>query len=103
MTEERITRTENPDGTTSTTHTTVISERGESGGAGRWMFVILLLAALAIGAYFLSTMTGAEVAKDNAVAEAASEVGAAADQIGEAAGNAGEAVQDAAERVNPAE
>jgi hypothetical protein len=102
MTEERIIRTDNPDGTSSTTHTTVISDR-ESGGAGKWVFFLLLAVALLIGAYFLMQASGAEIAKDNAVGNAAEQVGDAAGQVGEAAQEAGEAVSDAADKVDPAQ
>ena len=53
---------------------------------------------LAIGAFVIFTqLSGAEVAKDNAVADAAVEVGEAAGQVGDAAENASDAVQDAVE------
>lgn len=103
MTEERITRTEHPDGTTSTTHTTVISGRGERGGVGKYIVMLIAVLALIVGAYFISQTSGAEVAKDNAIAEAANEVGESADEVGEAAQDAGEAVSDAAKKIDPAE
>lgn len=103
MTEERIIRNENPDGSTSTTHTTVISDHGERGGAGKYIFLLILVLALIVGAYFLTQTSGAEMAKDNAVADAAGEVGEAASKVGDAAQDAGEAVSDAADNVNPAE
>ncbi|UIP05928.1 hypothetical protein LY632_09450 [Erythrobacter sp. SDW2] len=102
MTEERIIRTENPDGTTSTTHTTVISDRSEGGGAGKYIFLLILVLGLIVGAYFLSQTSGVEIAKDNAITEAANEVGEAANQVGDAAQDAGEAVSDAAQKANPA-
>ena len=45
------------------------------------------------GFFIFSNMSGAEVSKDNAVAEAANEVGEAAQQVGDAA-------QDAAENLD---
>ena len=94
MTEERITEIRDPDtGNTHTTHT-VISDgdraRG-SGGAG-WLIAIVLIVALVAGFFLFSNMSGSEAAKDNAIAEAASNVGDAAQQ-------AGNAVEDAAKKV----
>ncbi|MEZ5679713.1 MAG: hypothetical protein R3E14_00245 [Erythrobacter sp.] len=94
MTEERITETTTPSGETHTTHTVVTDGESRSGGTN-WAILLLVLAAAVIGIFFLTQMSGAEVAKDNAVADAANEVGEAASQVGEAAQNAGEAVEDA--------
>ncbi len=84
MTEERITETRTPSGDTHTTHTVVTDDRGRSGGGAKWG--LLLLVALAAVAAFLifSQMSGAEVAKDNAVAAAANSVGAAAENVSDA-------------------
>lgn len=65
------------------------------------MLVVVL--ALIVGAYFVSQMSGAEIAKDNAITNAANEVGDAANQVGEAAQEAGEAVSDAAQNVQPSQ
>ena len=92
MTEERIVETRTPSGDTHT-HTTVITDdRPSSGGGGKVFLgiVILLLAVVAIWAF--TQFGSAEVAKDNAVADAASSVGNAADQVGNAA-------QDAADNI----
>ena len=95
MTEERITETRTPSGDTHTTHT-VVTDNGHasSGGGAKWGLVILLAIAVIAGIVIFSQMSGAEVAKDNAVTEAANSVGDAAGQIGDAAQNAGDAVQD---------
>lgn len=85
MAEERIVTTETP-GTA--THTTVIHDGGRSGGGSGWLIGIVLVLALAAGLYFFTQMSGAETAKDNAVANAASEVGSAAKQVGSAAKDA---------------
>ena len=91
MTEERITEVETPSGNTHTTHTVVTDGEPRRGGSG-WLIALLLIAAL-IGAFLIfSNMSGSEVAKDNAVAEAAGDVGDAAQQ-------AGQAVEDAADEV----
>lgn len=94
MTEERITETTTPTGETHTTHTVITDGERRNGGAGWGMLVLLVLVAI-VGIFLFTQMSGSEVAKDNAVAEAANEVGDAASQVGEAAQNAGEAVEDA--------
>lgn len=96
MTEERITETTDAAGNTHTTHTVVTDNEGRSGGTS-WGLIIILI-VLAIGAFVVfSQMSDAEVAKDNAVAGAAEQVGEAANQVGDAAQNAGEAVEEAVE------
>lgn len=91
MTEERITEVETPTGNTHTTHTVVTDGEPRRGGSG-WLIALLLIAALIAAFLIFSNMSGAEVAKDNAVAEAAGEVGDAAQQ-------AGQAVEEAADEV----
>ena len=54
------------------------------------MILLVILAAVAV--FYLSGMNNSEVAKYNAIADAAREVGTAA-------GQAGDAVQDAADAV----
>ncbi|TMM49760.1 hypothetical protein [Qipengyuania marisflavi] len=95
MTEERITETTTDTGDTHTTRTVITDGEPRSGGGGSWIWMLLLLVAVVAGIYFFSQMSDAEVAKDNAVTEAAGQVGEAANQVGEAAQNAGDAVQDA--------
>lgn len=91
MTEERITRTEDTQGNTHTTH--IVSEDGErGGGSGKWVFLIILVLAIVVAVVLLNRTDASEVAANNAVAEAAGEVGEAAGQIGEAAENAADAV-----------
>ena len=93
MVEERITEVETPSGNTHT-HTTVVSDAPRSGGGGAmWIVVLLLVVVAAIAVFYLSGISGSEAAKDNAVAEAASDVGNAAQQVGDAA-------QDAANNLN---
>ena len=95
MTEERITETRTPSGDTHTTHTIVNDgEPRRSGGSG-WVIALIVLAVAIAAIFIFSQMSGAEVAKDNAVAGAADEVGEAAGQVESAAQNAGDAVQDA--------
>jgi Flp pilus assembly protein TadG len=61
------------------------------------LFVVLL--AVLVGIWAFTQMGGAEMNKDNAVAEAADQVGAAAENIGDAAKDAGQAAENAADRV----
>jgi hypothetical protein len=89
--EERITEVETPSGNTHT-HTTVVSDAPRSGSGTTWLIVVLLIIAAAVAVFYVSGMSDAEVAKDNAVAEAAGDVGDAAQQVGDAA-------QDAADKV----
>lgn len=91
MVEQRVTEVEAPTGNTHT-HTTVISDRPRSGGGMTWLLVLLAVVLAAIAVFYLSGMSGSEVAKDNAVAEAAQDVGNAAGQIGDAAQDAADAV-----------
>jgi hypothetical protein len=90
MTEERIVETRGPDGAIHT-HTTVVTDGRSERRGGAGTVILLIVAAIVVLAaiWAFSNMSGAEVAKDNAVANAAGEVG-------EAAGAVGDAAQDAA-------
>ncbi|MXP40839.1 hypothetical protein GRI75_04155 [Altererythrobacter soli] len=90
MTEERITTVRDPEGQTHT-HTTVVTDERRSGG-GTWLIALIVLIALLVGIWAFTQMSGAEVAKDTAVTDAANSVGTAAEQVGDAA-------QDAANTV----
>lgn len=85
MTEERITETETPSGNTHTTHTVVTDDGARRGGGSGWLIALVLILVAIAGIYFVSQQTGAETAKDNAVAEAANSVSDAATQVGAAA------------------
>lgn len=95
MTEERITETSSPTGDTHTTRT-VISDGGSSGSSWGMLVVFLILAML--GFVVFTQMSNSEIAKDNAVTEAANQVGNAAEQVGDAAQTAGEAVEGAVDQ-----
>ncbi len=89
MTEERITERTDPMG--NVVERTIERNDGApaaapaSSGGGTSMFVILLMVlALAIGGFFIfGSMSESEAKKDNAVAEAADNVGAAAKKVGD--------------------
>ncbi|MCH2486682.1 MAG: hypothetical protein MK010_02925 [Erythrobacter sp.] len=88
MADDRITetRTTDPQGNT---HTTVTHDtRGGGGGGGKIALLLVLVVLIAVGVYFFTQQSGAEIAKDNAVANAAGEVGEAASQVGDAAQDA---------------
>ncbi len=63
-----------------------------SGGGFGTIIGVLLLFALAVGAYFLFAISNSENRKDDAIAEAADDVGAAAQK-------AGNAVEKAADKI----
>lgn len=72
-------------------------ERPSGGGSG-WMIAVVLILALVVGLLIFSNMSNSSVRKDNAIAEAASDVGSAATKAGNAAGNA---VENTAEKAAP--
>jgi len=87
VTEERITQVEAP-GQGMHTHTTVISDEPRRGGGGTWLVLLVIVVLGVLGFVIFSQMSGAEVAKDNAIADAAGDLGAAAGQVGDAAQDA---------------
>ncbi len=95
VTEERITETRTPSGDTHRTHTVITDGPARSGGGATWIVPLLVLALAIVGIYLFTQQSGAEVAKDNAIAGAADSVSDAADQVGTAAQNAGDAARDA--------
>lgn len=86
MADDRITetRTTDPQGNT---HTTVTHDT-RGGGGGKIAILLVLVLLVAVGVWFFSQQSGAEIAKDNAVADAANQVGEAANQVGDAAQDA---------------
>jgi len=90
--EERITETRTPDGDTHTTHTEIIREEPRRSGGAGWGIVIVLVLAVVIGAFFLMQGNSAEVAKDNAIADAATNIGSAAQSVGNAADKAADSI-----------
>ena len=67
-------------------------------GTGIFLAIVLIVALVA-GFYFMTQMSGSEAAKNNAIAEAADNVGNAAQSVGDAASEAGKAVENAADKV----
>jgi uncharacterized protein (UPF0333 family) len=65
----------------------VVESPRSSGGAG-WVIAVVLILALVLGVFFFSQSSGSEAVKDNAIANAASDVGSAAKQVGNAAESA---------------
>lgn len=104
MAEERITETVDRTGNverrferdTAPGHVTVNTAPASSGGGGA-LLAILALGLIAVLVYFLVTGNSSESRKDNAVAEAASDIGAAAEKAGNAVEKAAGKVEAAAE------
>lgn len=93
MAEETVT-TQHPGEPVPTTHTTVIREGGSSGSGMGILLAIVLLIAILGGIYLFSRTTSSEDAKNNAIANAASDIGSAANKVGNAA-------EDAAQNAQP--
>ena len=90
MADDRITetRTTDPQGNTHTTVTHDTRSGGGGGGGGKIAILLVLVLLVAVGVWFFTQQSGAEIAKDNAVADAANQVGEAANQVGDAAQDA---------------
>jgi len=74
--------------------TTVVHEVRSGGGSGAgWVIALLLVLALVAGFWFFSQSNTSEARKDNAIANAAQNVGAAAEDVGQAAKDASRNVQ----------
>ena len=100
MIEERITETTDVNGNvvertierdTGSAPVTGNTAPASSGGSSVFIMIILLL-ALAVGGYFFYADSGNEARKDDAIAEAA-------DNVGTAAKKAGNAVEKAADKI----
>ena len=80
-------RTTNEGGEPVHTHTTVIEKRG--GGSGILIGIVLLI-AVAIGAFYLMNRANNDNAQTDAITQAAKSVGDGADKVGDAAKKAAE-------------
>lgn len=69
-------------------HTTII-ETGRGGSGAGWFIAAILVVALIAGIYFFTRTSSSDAARNDAIANAAS-------QVGDAAQKAGNAAQDAA-------
>ncbi|MXO71655.1 hypothetical protein [Alteraurantiacibacter buctensis] len=74
--------------------TTIVRESGDSKGSSSWVVLLVILVLAAVAFFAFSQMSDAEVAKDNAVADAANAVDNAADNVGAAANQVGNAVEE---------
>lgn len=93
MTEERITETRTPEGNTHTT-TRIVTDGQNSGGATKWIGLLVLVLLAVAALIVFSQMSDSEAAKDAAVGEAAQKVGNAAEEVGDAAEEAVDKVTD---------
>lgn len=64
---------------------TVIVETPRRGGGAGWIIALVMIVALIVGVVFFTQISNSEAAKDNAVANAAQDVGQAAQNVGDAA------------------
>lgn len=67
---------------------TVIVETPKRGGGSGWVIALVLIVALIVGVVFFTQMSESETAKDNAISNAAQDVGQAAQNVGDAAQDA---------------
>lgn len=65
--------------------TVIVETPGRGSGGAGWVIALVLVVALVVGVVFFTQMSGSETAKDNAVANAAQDVGQAARNVGDAA------------------
>lgn len=68
--------------------TTVIHETRSGGSGAGWAIAIILVLALVAGIWFFSQSNHSQIAKDNAITNAANNVGSAAKDVGSAAKDA---------------
>ncbi|WP_144094643.1 hypothetical protein [Croceicoccus sediminis] len=94
MVEERYTETRTPEGNTHT-HTEIVRDASvRSRGGFGWLIVVILLLAVVLGGFALMKSSNSEVARDNAIADAASSVGDAAESVGNAADTAADNISN---------
>ena len=95
MADETVT-TSGPNEPTPTAHTTIIREGSSGSGMGIFLAVIPLIAIIG-GIYIFNRNSASEDTRNNAVAEAARNVGNAATKAGNAAENAANNTADNAQ------
>mgnify|MGYP001157458678 CR=1 FL=1 len=64
--------------------TVIVETPSRSGGSG-WVIAFVLIVALIVGVVFFTQVSSTQTAKDNAIANAAQDVGQAAQNVGNAA------------------
>jgi flagellar basal body-associated protein FliL len=69
-------------------HTTVIETPSRGGSGAGWVIAVILIVALVVGVVLFTRSSGSDVAKDNAITNAANQVGNAAEKAGNAAQDA---------------
>ncbi|WEK47163.1 MAG: hypothetical protein P0Y56_02445 [Candidatus Andeanibacterium colombiense] len=89
MTEQRTDRIETPDGNIHTT--TIVTDEPRRSGVSGWFLMFVVLLAVVVALWVFMSQNNSEMAKDNAVAEAAGKVDTAAEQVGDAAAKVGDA------------
>jgi hypothetical protein len=107
MADERMTETTDANGNVvervierNATPTPVTVNTTPSGGTGMGgIFMVLLLALVAIGGFFLYANNSSKARKDDAVAKAADSVEKAADKAGNAVEKAGAAAEKAVDKI----
>lgn len=73
--------------------TIIVTDSGRRGGGGSWLIGIVLLIAVIAGIYVFTRNSGSEAVKNNAIANAADQVGDAAQQVGNAAQDAADTLK----------
>lgn len=94
MTEPRTTRNDTSD-SAARVQTIVIEEPPRASGLSGWFVLFLVLLAVVVAVWAFTQLGAGQAARDQAIAEAADEVGQAAQQVGDAAQSAGEAIDGA--------
>lgn len=84
MVEEHV-EVRQPDGSVETRTTVHDSPAVRGNGGSGWLIALVLVVGLLVGGYFLLQAQGSRSARDNAIAEAADDVGQAAKTVGDAA------------------
>lgn len=82
------------------TDESIVEVERPSGGTPGWLIVLALIVAVIIGALLLNRATDSDARKNNAVAEAAHDVGRAASKAGDAAEKAADNTADKAAPPN---
>jgi uncharacterized membrane protein len=96
MTEERTDHVEMPSGNTHTT-TTIVTDEPKRSGISGWFLMFVVLLAVVVAIWVFVGSNNSEIAKDNAIADAAERVGDTAEDVSNAAAQVGDAAGDTAQ------